>query len=220
MNIRGTDGIFRAMSAHEPPPLVLASRSPRRREILSRLGVPFDVLVPGVPETDIPGDIRGSALANAVRKNTWCARQRPDSAVIAADTVIEFDGRLIGKPPSMEDARKCLQAFSGREHCVITALALFCPGSGMEELLVESRVRFKRLDAATIDSYLSAVDPLDKAGGYDINQHGDIIIAGYSGSWTNIMGLPVEPVAGWLRRMGHSRLSEFQDRALSGEALN
>lgn len=202
------------------PPLILASRSPRRSELLARLELPFDIMVPRIREIDIPGNARSSALKNAIRKNIWCVRHRPDATVIAADTVIEFRGRLIGKPSSLPEARKFFRDFSGNSHSVLTAVAFSFNGCEPETTVTESFVTFRRLEEAAIDNYLEACDPMDKAGGYDINCNGRMIIEEFSGSCSNIMGLPVKIVADWLRRRGYSPKCGIQDRGSFAKAAH
>ena len=174
--------------------LILGSASARRRKILREIGVLFEVLVPQVAEMFLLREPGRMARENARLKAEWCAARRPDRVVISADTIIDLDGRAVGKPDSLEDAAAYLRMFSGRKHKVYTAVALALPGEGTRVELVESGVVFKRLDDTVIRNYFSLVDPLDKAGGYDIDQHGDLIVESYSGSRTNIMGLPFETV--------------------------
>ena len=162
------------------------------------MGLVFEVVVPEVDEVHLEYDPRGSVAENAGRKNAWCARLQPGAWIIAADTVVEFEGRCIPKPTSIEEARAFLKRFSGREQRVHTGVALRDGAGGMVESVVTSGVRFKKLDDDTISEYFRRVDPLDKAGAYDIDQHGDLIVDTYSGSYTNIMGLPRDAVGEWL----------------------
>jgi septum formation protein len=184
------------------PRLVLASASERRRKILLSLGLDFDVTVPEVDEIHIDADARASVTENAQRKNRWCAERYPLSCVLSADTVIEFGGRCVGKPVDLGAAMDMLSSFSGKSHCVLTGVALSCPSQRMKCHVAASTVRFRTLAATDIESYVRLVDPLDKAGAYDIDQHGEILIEAYSGSRTNIMGLPAEVVAEWLEGCG------------------
>ncbi len=183
-------------------PLLLASRSPRRRKILAALGVAFEVVVPDAAEVVYADDARRAARENAARKSAWCRARFPDRYSLAADTLIEFRGRCVGKARSLEEARAFLEMFSGMEHTVYTAVALARPMGEPELILAESRVRFRRLEAAAIAAYLERVRPLDRAGAYDIDEGGEALIAATAGSRTNIMGLPSKPVAEWLRREG------------------
>lgn len=179
-------------------PILLASASPRRRKILEDLGVTFDAVVPAVEEVHHPTRARHSALENASRKYAWARARFPGRRIVAADTVIDFAGRCVGKPNSMDAADAMFRAFSGREHVVLTAVALTGADGEPSLQVFESRVRFRQLDELVIRDYFRRVNPLDKAGGYDIDQYADLIVASYSGSVTNIMGLPEEVLRPWL----------------------
>lgn len=184
------------------PRVVLASHSPRRRSIMAGLGVPCECVSPDVRECLYAGDPARTARENALRKNRWCGNVLQDAWIIAADTVLEHEGRCIGKPADRADAARMLASLSGKTHRVITATAMSAPGLDPEIHEEVSRVTFKTLGNKAIDLYLANVDPLDKAGSYDINDHGDLILAGLEGSHTNVMGLPEETVTAWLRRAG------------------
>jgi len=178
--------------------LILASGSPRRREILRELGLSFQVEVPDTEEIILPDDPRGTARKNAREKLQWCRERHPDRSIIAADTVIDFEGGCLVKPSSRREAFSFLSRFSGRTQSVITAVALARPDEAVRVEEVESRVLFRKLDESQIEEYFRHVDPMDKAGAYDINQSSELIIESFSGSWTNIMGLPVEVIKRWL----------------------
>lgn len=182
-------------------PVILASASERRRKILNELGASFEVVIPDVEEVTYLDDPRRTASENAMRKSEWCRGRYPGGMTIAADTVIDFRGRVIGKPATVAEACAILRKFSGERHTVITAVALSVPGEAPELAIVESQVVFKKLTDERIRDYCSRVNPLDKAGAYDIDQHGDMIIESFSGSRTNIMGLPREVVEKWLDRI-------------------
>lgn len=186
---------------HPSAPLILASASPRRRRILTNLGVPFTVQIPEVVEIARPKDPCGSARQNALLKYAWCHARAPEALIIAADTVLDLDGDLIGKPESLQAAAAMLQRLAGRTHTVCTAAAL-TTHSAPAVHLCKSDVRFRELSADDIGNYLGLVPPLDKAGAYDIDDHGDLLIAAHTGSRTNIMGLPVEIVQPWLVTAG------------------
>lgn len=182
--------------------MILASASPRRRKILNELGVAFDVEIPDVAEVCIENNPRRTACGNAERKLAWAQAGRPDAWIIAADTIIDFEGMVVNKPESLDEARGMFRRFSGRCHDVLTAVALYAPEGAAELVVAQSTVRFRCLTAEVIDRYFAEVDPLDKAGAYDIDQAPQEIIASFSGSRTNIMGLPVEIVDEWLRKQG------------------
>jgi len=184
-----------------PKPLILGSASERRRSILRGLGVLFEVLVPETPEVleGAPADI---ASRNAAAKNEWCARHRPDHFILTADTVVCLEGRSYGKPADAAEAEQFLRTFSGRTHSVLTAVVLAPPRVSRRpprSHIVESSVTFRHLDDPLIRRYVSEVMPLDRAGAYDINEKGDMIIERYTGSYTNIMGLPAETVLRWFK---------------------
>ncbi len=184
------------------PDLVLGSASERRRWILEELSVQFSILVPEVSEVFYATDPQRTALENCMNKHRWCAQRRRDARIITADTVIDFDGGCVAKPISLAEAIGFLQMFSGRRQTVITAAAFSQPASEPALEVAKSDVVFRQLTEGDIKSYFARVDPLDKAGGYDIGEHGDEIIESFSGSRTNIMGLPRHVVENWLRGQG------------------
>jgi len=183
-------------------PLILGSASERRKAILGELGVRFEVHIPDVEEAFHANEPRRTAEENARHKHDWCKHRFADRHIITADTIVAFEGKCISKPASLAEAADFLRMFSGRSQTVFTAVALSAPLGRPEVTVVESTVVFRKLTAVAIREYLSKVNPLDKAGGYDINQCGDLIVESYSGSYTNIMGLPKETVAAWLTREG------------------
>jgi septum formation protein len=186
-----------------PPRLVLGSASLRRQKILRGLGVAFEVLVPDAGEVLHENDPARTARENARRKLRWCRARRPHCAIVAADTVIDAAGRCIGKPANLDEARRFLRHASGRSHDVLTAVVCAMPGARAATRLVRSTVAFRLLSDRDIDAYFSRVDPLDKAGAYDIDQSGERIILSFRGSRTNIMGLPEETVRDWLATQGY-----------------
>jgi len=181
---------------------ILGSASERRKHILSELGVSFEIHIPDVSETFHADDPRRTALENARGKHAWCKDRFPARHVITADTIVAFEGQCITKPESMEQAASFLRMFSGKRQLVYTALAMSSPHNPPEVDLVESSVTFRVLSDVVIREFLTKINPLDRAGGYDIDHHGDLIIESYAGSYTNIMGLPRETVAAWLTREG------------------
>ncbi|MGH7946317.1 MAG: Maf family protein [Opitutaceae bacterium] len=186
------------------PRLILASASPRRRELLGELGVPFEVIVADITEHEESStDPRVMVAHNAALKAEWVAARNPDALVLGADTTVFIDQHALNKPRDHKEAREMLRRLSGRTHTVFTGLAVRRREDrlGMDEG-VASDVTFKPLDDATIEEYLSHVHTLDKAGGYAIQEHGDLIIAGYQGSFSNIIGLPLETTKQILTRCG------------------
>lgn len=188
------------------PRLVLASASPRRRELLQRAGFTFAL----EPTADVAesGNVQLSAAElsrlNALRKARATAHLRGPSAsevVLGADTLVTLDGIIFGKPRDRVAAHAMLMRLQGRTHCVFTGVALLRERA-CELFAVATDVTFKRLDSRAINEYLKLIDPLDKAGAYAAQEHGDRIIAGVSGSWSNVMGLPMEALTSALARHG------------------
>jgi septum formation protein len=187
-----------------PPLLILASASPRRRELLAGLGVPFEVMPAEVVEHESPdSDPREMVRHNAALKAEWVAARRPEALVLGVDTTVFLDGVVLNKPRDVAAARAMLGRLSGCTHTVYTGLAVRRQRDRLAiDEGVASEVTFKSLDAAVIARYLSLVNPLDKAGAYAIQEETDLIIAGWRGSFTNIMGLPVEETKQILTRCG------------------
>ena len=185
------------------PRILLASRSPRRSELLARDGIAFDVEVPDVEEWDVPdADPRHLVLKNAALKGDAAAEVHPGRLVLSSDTTVAVDGTLLAKPVDMDDARRMLKMLSGRAHTVYTAVILQMRSRGIRlERCEESRVYFRTLDDAAITRYFSIVNPLDKAGAYGIQEGREIIIDHYEGSLSNIMGLPMEAVREMLEQL-------------------
>ena len=173
---------------------ILASKSPRRAKILSDLGLSFTVEPTEAPEVSLPHAPKRTVTANAARKLKACRLRHPDAEIIAADTIVWFDGRIYGKPRDLDEARAFLRTLSGRTHSVFTGVAYCRPGEQLQTEVVESRVTFRTLSEPMIDRYVMTVRPTDRAGAYDIDESGDLIVASYDGSYENIMGLPVEPL--------------------------
>jgi septum formation protein len=184
--------------------LILASASPRRRELLARLGVAFTVEVAMVTEFEDPtADPRQLVAHNAALKADWVAARHPAALVLGADTTVFLDGSVLNKPADAAEARAMLRRLSGRTHTVFTGLAVRRVADGLRRAAeATSQVTFRTLDEATIEAYLAAVPTLDKAGGYSIQDRGDLVVAGYEGSYTNIMGLPLESTKQILTQCG------------------
>ena len=188
-------------------PLILASASPRRKELLAGIGLPFTVIPAEVTEHEDPDtDPREMVSHNAALKADWVAARHPVATVIGADTTVFVDRTVLNKPRDAAEARAMLRRLSGRSHTVFTGLAVRRLSDGLKlDQGVASEVTFKALDEATIELYLSRVHTLDKAGGYAIQEETDLIVAGYTGSLTNIVGLPVEEMKQLLTRAGLGR---------------
>ena len=172
-----------------PFPLILASASPQRREILERLGYEFEVRVTGVEEL-IHGDPSEVVLANALLKARAAAE--PGSIVIGCDTDVVVEDHVIGKPEDEVRAREYLAQLSGRVHEVHSGLTVVGPGEEQVRTGVAvSRVRFRDLSQSKIDRYLAAGEWLGRAGGYAIQGRGSALVAGVEGDISNVIGLPV-----------------------------
>jgi len=171
--------------------LVLASGSPRRRELLAQLGVPFRVVSPDIDETPL----RGEAPRDLVRRLAVAKAAAVDGdPVLAADTTVEVDGEILGKPTDADDARRMLRRLSGRAHKVHTGVAVRAGGrTGLD--VVTTIVTFVPLQPAVVDWYVRTGEPLDKAGAYGIQGHGGIFVEHVRGSVSNVVGLPLTSVA-------------------------
>ncbi len=179
---------------------ILASASPRRRELLARLGVEFEVVVaPIVEHEEATAEPRGMVLHNAALKAAWVCAQRPGALVLAADTTVALDDHVLNKPRDMAEARAMLRKLSGRTHTVYTGVCLWRrPGAPEISHCETSAVTFRALDDAAIMRYFALVNPLDKAGAYGIQEGRELILEHYTGSLSNIMGLPLEWLAAQL----------------------
>lgn len=189
----------------ETADIVLASASPRRKELLGSLGVAYRVIPSLVdePEPDAAETPGGYALRMARLKARDVAWGHPGSFVLGADTVVAVGGHILGKPKDQEDARRMLGMLAGREHTVVTGCCLVGPGGQtLWEEAPASRVTFTPLADEAIAAYAATGEPLDKAGGYAIQGQGAFMIAKVEGSYTNVVGLPLAEVAGVLSRLG------------------
>jgi septum formation protein len=175
--------------------IVLASASPRRRELLARAGLVFEVLVSPAEEihdNSMPPEVL--CEWNATLKAMAIAAEHPEAAVIGADTLVFIDGDALGKPADLDEAHVMLRRLAGRTHQVCTGVCVILPGGRHRVFHETSEVTFRPLDDVAIREYTMRVDPLDKAGAYGIQEHGERIIHAISGSFDNVMGLPVEQV--------------------------
>lgn len=190
----------------KPAPLILASASPRRRELLRLLGQPFRVAVSHVPEPPFDGGDPAAyavSLAQAKARQVAAGRKGP-ATVLGADTIVVLDGRVFGKPRDAAEAAAMLRALSGRTHEVITGLAVIGPAPGEEETAaVTTSVTFRTLDAGQIARYVESGEPLDKAGAYAIQGRAAALVTGLAGDYFNVVGLPVATVAELLARRGY-----------------
>ena len=180
-------------------PLILASGSPRRAKILRDLGVDFEILKTEAAEVSIPHDPVRTVTENACAKlraavpatSTALPQGR---AILAADTIVWFNNRIYGKPRDLDEAKEFLRELSGQTHVVFTGVAFRAADGTERTACVESHVTFRALSEEMIEEYVARVHPTDRAGAYDIDESGDLIVASYTGSYENIMGLPIEPL--------------------------
>ncbi len=168
--------------------IILASGSPRRAKILRELGVDFDVVRTDAPEASYPSDPERTVRENALAKGAAVRASR----VLSADTIVWFSNRIYGKPRDIDEAKEFLRGLSGNVHSVFTGVAF-----DGDVKVVRSDVKFRELSEAVIDEYVARVKPTDRAGAYDIDEFGEMIVESHTGSYENIMGLPVEPLGEW-----------------------
>ncbi|NIO09034.1 MAG: septum formation protein Maf [Deltaproteobacteria bacterium] len=186
--------------------LILASTSPRRREILALLGLPFDVISPQFDESVLDHrPIHEEVLDFALGKAQSVAQSHPDSMVIGSDTMILIDGQKIGKPVNMSDAKKILRTLGGKTHKVVTSIAILdnLGGPGLRTV-EEVSVVMRDYSDKEVDDYLSRDESLDKAGAYSIQGEGRALIESIDGDYLTAVGLPLMPVARYLRKRGLS----------------
>jgi septum formation protein len=186
--------------------IILASASPRRRELLAGMGVRFEVATADAREHDAesaphlpPVDL---ARENARRKAQAVAGLRPGRWVLGADTVVFLDDRIFGKPDSVGQARQFLAGLSGQTHEVVTGCALIAPDGEAEIFYEVSRVTFRVLTGDAIERYLAEVSVLDKAGAYALQERGEWIVERVEGSRANVIGLPTEALERVFKRRG------------------
>ena len=185
--------------------LVLASASPRRLDLLARIGVKPDAVVAADVDESVPkGELpRQHALRLAVEKAEAVASQVPDALVLAADTVVAVGRRILPKVEDEETLRACMRLLSGRRHRVLTGVALIVPGSGVRQRLVETMIAMKRLSDAEIDHYASHGEWHGKAGGYALQGYGEVYVRRIAGSYSNVVGLPLAETRMLLKSAGY-----------------
>jgi septum formation protein len=183
--------------------LILASTSPRRREILALLGLAFEVVAPRFEEVVGQSSIEEEVREFALEKARSIAAERPQAIVIGSDTMISLDGEKFGKPADTEDARRMLRAFSGKLHRIYTSVAIV-DGSGGPGLQAteEVSVAMRAFSDQEIADYLASGESLDKAGAYSIQGEGSHLIESISGDYLAAVGMPLRPIARYLRERG------------------
>jgi len=170
--------------------LVLASGSPRRRDVLASLGLDFDVRRPDMEEIVLDGESPEVAVCRLAREKAASVKVEPRDLVLAADTVVVLNGDLLGKPTDAQDATRMLMRLAGRTHDVFTGLALRT-GAGCVSAAARTEVTFRRFDRSECEAYVATGEPLDKAGAYGIQGFGAALVDRIDGDFYNVMGLPV-----------------------------
>ena len=182
--------------------VVLASSSPRRRDLLNLIGIEHEVRPPNIDETMRPGEVpRRHAERLAREKASAIATRDPDLITIGADTVVVINRRVLGKPKDKNDAARMLSMLSGREHTVVTAVAV-SRGRKLRSAIEEVRVRFRVLHDDEIEAYIATGEPMDKAGAYGIQGYGATIVERVEGDYFAVMGLPLVRLVGLMRDVG------------------
>ncbi|MHB0807647.1 Maf family protein [Stutzerimonas nitrititolerans] len=187
--------------------LFLASASPRRRELLTQIGVPFELLSITLDETPLPAERPEAYVQRLAREKAlagWAAVGDDSVAVLGADTTVVIDERILGKPADRAEGLLMLESLSDREHHVLTAVAL-ATRDACEVRLVTSRVRFRRIERAEAEAYWASGEPCDKAGGYAIQGWGAVFVAELRGSYSAVVGLPLCETAQLLDLAGIAR---------------
>jgi septum formation protein len=188
------------------PRLILASASPRRLDLLARIGVEPDAVVPADIDERIPtGELpRQHALRLAREKAEAVAAREPGALVLAADTVVAVGRRILPKVEDEETLRGCMRLLSGRRHRVLTGVALAVPGERVRERLVETMIAMKRLSDDEIDYYAGHGEWRGKAGGYALQGYGEVYVRHIAGSYSNVVGLPLAETRVLLKSAGYS----------------
>ena len=182
--------------------VILASASPRRRDLLTMIGITHEVIPADVDETYGAGEVpRAHAERLAREKASVLAARAPDAVIIAADTIVVVDGDVLGKPRDAEEAARMLRRLAGRTHTVFTAVAV-ARGAKMLSGVEEVGVTFRPLDDATITSYVATGEPMDKAGAYGIQGYGAAIVERIDGDYFAVMGLAIGRMLALLRELG------------------
>ncbi len=186
------------------PRLILASQSPRRIDLLTQAGYRFKVVPADVEEAFDPS-LRPPDLtcANAEIKARAVARFHPDDVILGADTLVYLGDHPLGKPTDLDEAAHMLTQLGGRTHQVCTGVDLIAPHGEVEDRFhVITQVTFRELTRAQIEEYLGKINPLDKAGAYAAQEHGSLVIDRVEGSWTNVVGLPMDETRSHLEALG------------------
>jgi septum formation protein len=190
-------------------PLILASASPRRRDLLAACRIPFESIPSMIDEQALPDEPAAAYVQRlALAKAASVAQNYPDAVVLGADTTVTIDNLILAKPQSLDDARQMLNRLSGREHRILTGVAVVAgrmAAHGVDQsaqVMVASRVLMRHFTTATIEWYLATGEPMDKAGAYAVQGLGGALVEWVEGSYTNAVGLPLTETLALLRRFG------------------
>ena len=192
--------------------LILASGSPRRRELLTQMGYSFEIIVPDVDE-DVSGHARDVVGILSRRKAEAVAREQDHGIVIASDTLVSLNGQALGKPHDAQDAHRMLRLLSGKTHEVFTGVTIIDAASGKRETqVVRTGVIFREVSDEEIHAYIATKEPMDKAGSYGIQGRASIFAEALHGDYFNVMGLPLCRLTRILRQFGVSVLGDAETR--------
>jgi len=201
----------------DPAPLVLASASPRRSDLLRRAGIPFEVCPAGIPEIEQPGETPVAFAQRLAHSKALAVAERigasPPRLVLGADTIVVLDGAVLGKPRDSDHALELLERLTGREHSVVTAVALVASDTlQVWQAAVTSRVEMRAVERDELIAYVATDEPLDKAGGYAVQGGARSFVTRIHGSETNVIGLPLDETIDLLdeaaRQLGEAGLGD------------
>jgi septum formation protein len=171
---------------------ILASASPRRKELFSLLGLPFDIVTSNVEETSVQASSASIYVEQvALLKTRDVAQHQRGKIVIGADTIVSFNDQLLHKPKTKEEAYAHLRTLSGQVHEVMTAVAIVLPNGEEHTFVEKTAVHFRPIDERLMDAYIASGDPFDKAGGYGIQTDGALFVKKIDGDYNNVVGLPI-----------------------------
>jgi septum formation protein len=189
--------------------LILASASPRRRDLLAACSIPFEIIPSMIDEHPLPDELAAAYVQRlALAKAQSVAQHHPGAVVLGADTTVTIDGLILEKPQSLDDARQMLNRLCGREHEILTGVAVVAgkmaggPDQQYAQAMVASRVLMRHFTAATIEWYIATGEPMDKAGAYAVQGLGGALVERLQGSYTNAVGLPLTETLSLLHRFG------------------
>ena len=189
--------------------LILASQSPRRRQLLEQMGLTFEVKTACIDETMDPAKPLAEEIARLSRRKAEAVQAglSHDAVIVAADTMVCIDGQRLGKPHSTEEAAAMLRQLSGRSHTVLSGVCVLC-ADRVETFTQQTDITFRPLSETEIAAYVATGEPMDKAGAYGIQEMGGLFVSSLNGDYYNVMGLPICPLAEVLRRFGVAVLGQ------------